>query len=1068
MPRPILVPKAAVILELVGLALFIVARTTGAGWDIVLLCGVIAVVITGSLLPALVLSRVTVTATAPADATVGRPLPIELDGARRTHVKVQVLTFDSDWVRIDAPTTRAPGGHPAPAGRARPAAGRGGHRGAARAGPLAAADPGARCRRPVDVAPRREPTRCPIVVGDTQMPSELAHLATGGTELTRGVREYLDGDPIRSVHWPATARTGVVMVREYEGPRRPLVILVVDLRGPDPELVASRAAGMADDALRAGARVELATAEVDGPRLGVVPTPLHVGRRLARAVVGAPAQGPFPAGATVHRLGGVTHVNRAAGRRRAPGLRVHRGHGRGDRRAPARVPAAGSSGSRCSSGCRSSFAIGYLTRRTRPLLMRIVQSALAIAIMVEFLTGIHQLSDLAGLQVPLAQAFLWLLLLHALDTPNRHGLLVLLVASLVLVSLAGVLSISMAIAPWLLVWGFAALVALGLAYRAELEELPRLGTARAPRFGRAVLVGARRDPRRGAARRLRRVHAGPGRRHQPCAHVPVAAARRHAHPLGRRAHQPVARRRRPVAVRWIAGRRGRARRSATSGSRSSSTPSLRGRPDDTLVMRVRASSPDFWRGQTFDAWNGRVWTVSDDRPRLIRGGQPIGIPRVPADGPVGISLDVDELVQTYYLEQTGPNAIFAASQATKVYFPDRSMFQNQDGTLRAGVRLDAGAVYTVVSQRQLVTPTALRAPAADPRPRRHRAPVRGVGRSPPTACARWRTRSPRARRPPTTRCSRSSSGSGQHTQYSLDIPRLPKGADAVDQYVFVDRKGFCEQIGTTLVVMLRELGIPARLAVGYTPGERNPFTGLYEVKASDAHAWAEVYFPGIGWQGFDPTAQVPLAGDSQIDAAGTGALELPERAPPHPGRAARRHLDRGRAHRHRVRAAIAPAPTATGSRCRARGHRNVSPASSRSAPPADDRARRARPRRTTCAPSARSRPAGRRARPRRRDDRRGDVRARAAGPVRARRDRRAAAHDRSRAGPTPRTRATWSRATERSPRSGDRHALEHRDLHAAPGELGEERARHHDPPETVHTRAVLHQPGERAGQRRDA
>ena len=65
MPRPILVPKAAVILELVGLALFIVARTTGAGWDIVLLCGVIAVMITGSCLPALVLSRVTVTATAP-------------------------------------------------------------------------------------------------------------------------------------------------------------------------------------------------------------------------------------------------------------------------------------------------------------------------------------------------------------------------------------------------------------------------------------------------------------------------------------------------------------------------------------------------------------------------------------------------------------------------------------------------------------------------------------------------------------------------------------------------------------------------------------------------------------------------------------------------------------------------------------------------------------------------------------------------------------------------------------------------------------------------------------------
>ena len=70
--------------------------------------------------------------------------------------------------------------------------------------------------------------------------------------------------------------------------------------------------------------------------------------------------------------------------------------------------------------------------------------------------------------------------------------------------------------------------------------------------------------------------------------------------------------------------------------------------------------------------------------------------------------------------------------------------------------------------------------------------------------------------------------------------------------------------------MLRSQGIAARLAAGYTPGERNPFTGFYEVRARDAHAWAEVYFPTIGWQAFDPTAQVPLAGDAPPDAARVG------------------------------------------------------------------------------------------------------------------------------------------------------------------------------------------------------
>ena len=125
---------------------------------------------------------------------------------------------------------------------------------------------------------------------------------------------------------------------------------------------------------------------------------------------------------------------------------------------------------------------------------------------------------------------------------------------------------------------------------------------------------------------------------------------------------------------------------------------------------------------------------------------------------------------------------------------------------------------------------------------------------------------------------------GANTTYSLDIPALPDGADAVEQFLFVDRQGFCEQIATSLVVMLRSLGIPARLAVGYTPGERDPFTGLYQVRAKDAHAWAEVYFPKLGWQAFDPTVDVPLSGDSDRPATGSQVLSfLSGRLPDVPG-----------------------------------------------------------------------------------------------------------------------------------------------------------------------------------------
>jgi hypothetical protein len=90
-----------------------------------------------------------------------------------------------------------------------------------------------------------------------------------------------------------------------------------------------------------------------------------------------------------------------------------------------------------------------------------------------------------------------------------------------------------------------------------------------------------------------------------------------------------------------------------------------------------------------------------------------------------------------------------------------------------------------------------------------------------------------------------------HYRYSLDTPRLPAGHDAVDEFLFVDHVGFCEQFASALAVTLREEKVPARLAVGYSTGEPNSFTGSFTVRAKDAHAWVEVLFPGTGWVPFD-------------------------------------------------------------------------------------------------------------------------------------------------------------------------------------------------------------------------
>jgi hypothetical protein len=65
-----------------------------------------------------------------------------------------------------------------------------------------------------------------------------------------------------------------------------------------------------------------------------------------------------------------------------------------------------------------------------------------------------------------------------------------------------------------------------------------------------------------------------------------------------------------------------------------------------------------------------------------------------------------------------------------------------------------------------------------------------------------------------------------------------------------------------MAVLLRADGVPTRIVTGYGPGERNPFTGYYEVRSSDAHAWVEVYYPGYGWVPYDPTFGVPAAPDA--------------------------------------------------------------------------------------------------------------------------------------------------------------------------------------------------------------
>ena len=89
--------------------------------------------------------------------------------------------------------------------------------------------------------------------------------------------------------------------------------------------------------------------------------------------------------------------------------------------------------------------------------------------------------------------------------------------------------------------------------------------------------------------------------------------------------------------------------------------------------------------------------------------------------------------------------------------------------------------------------------------------------------------------------------------YSTDIVGPPADRDGVDWFLNDQGVGYCQYYASAMITMLRSLGIPARLVVGFTPGDWDAQRGIWIVRAKHYHAWPEVYFPGYGWVEYEPT-----------------------------------------------------------------------------------------------------------------------------------------------------------------------------------------------------------------------
>ncbi|HVE46440.1 MAG TPA: DUF58 domain-containing protein [Acidimicrobiales bacterium] len=304
-PQPLGVPRQALILVGLAAAFYGIARSTGSGWVVVLMCGVAGTLVVALVAPAAALARAAVTVESPRDATVGRPLAVVLSvPSGGSGLKVRLVEPQGEWVAADPPTSGEVLVTPEQRGVFDSVIAE-----VRSAGPLGLIWWRRRVRAhlgmPLEVGPRPMEMSVSEVARAGGSGPDAAFRGRPGHELVRSVREYVAGDPLRLVHWPASARAGGLIVKELEDPELPRLAIVVDLRGSGAaaEAAASRAAGLAGAALRDGVPVTLLTMERGGPVVGPVTSPVEAGRRLARAVAGEPPQGPVPQGSFLVRVG---------------------------------------------------------------------------------------------------------------------------------------------------------------------------------------------------------------------------------------------------------------------------------------------------------------------------------------------------------------------------------------------------------------------------------------------------------------------------------------------------------------------------------------------------------------------------------------------------------------------------------------------------------------------------------------------------------------------------------------------------------------------------------------------
>lgn len=298
---------------------------------------------------------------------------------------------------------------------------------------------------------------------------------------------------------------------------------------------------------------------------------------------------------------------------------------------------------------------------------------------------------------------------------------------------------------------------------------------------------------------------------------------------------------------------------------------------DELTMKVTAPPGYryYWRAASYDTYDGTNWTNAQKQQVDLKAGD--GLP-----SPAQYAKRRD--VQIQVALQRGTDAVYSPSVPKKAEVPSQGLTENA-GTelvqlkvpapLLPGNKFAATGSLSIASAEDLKTSRAaypawitrqyLQVPAAVPQR------VRQLARN---VAAQFNT--------PYERAKAIEAYLRQNIVYDETLEAPPPNVEASDYILYTTHRGYCTYYATAMVVMLRSLGVPARIATGYAIGDMDLAgpdspTAEYTVRIRDSHVWVEVWFPEYGWVEFEPTA-----GQPEVDRAALAAIANPPTPAPLP------------------------------------------------------------------------------------------------------------------------------------------------------------------------------------------